>query len=79
MHQGSCMVTLHSFLLLPFNLWSLMLGGWPNIIKSSIVEVECMMVNNALALIESSLGRDLDLFFSQISLAILLSKLTIKL
>lgn len=56
-----------------------MLGGWPNIIKSSIVEVECMMVNNALALIESSLGRDLDLFFSQISLAILLSKLTIKL
>ena len=45
--------------------------------KSSMVFVLCIIVIKALALIQNSLGRDFDEFFSQISFANLFPKLTI--
>jgi len=54
-----------------------MFGGCPLMRRSSSLVVECMIVIKALALIQSSLGRDLDLLVVQMSLATLPLKLTI--
>ena len=54
-----------------------MLVGSPFMRRSSSLVVECMIVIKALALIQRSLGRVLDLLAVQMSLATLPLKLTI--